>query len=101
MKCPPLPPAITDVYQVDTDQLGVILLTWQVPSSQLVEGKEERSRNGTREETPVQKFTSEGLSNVVLMFNGCTSKCHDLISSRSMISVMFSQIKDTDCLGSS
>lgn len=31
VKCPALPPRIDEVFQVDTNQLGVILLTWQVP----------------------------------------------------------------------
>ena len=27
-----MPPRVNEVYQVDTNQLGVILLTWQVPA---------------------------------------------------------------------
>lgn len=58
VKCPPLPPAIGDVYQVDTDQLGVILLTWQVPTSQSVGIVTEEASNNN--DTPVPEATSIG-----------------------------------------
>ena len=32
VKCPATPPRVDEVFQVDTNQLGVVLLTWQVPS---------------------------------------------------------------------
>uniref|UniRef100_A0A7M5XFI6 Fibronectin type-III domain-containing protein n=2 Tax=Clytia hemisphaerica TaxID=252671 RepID=A0A7M5XFI6_9CNID len=32
IKCPAMPHRVDEVFQVDTNQLGVILLTWQVPA---------------------------------------------------------------------
>ena len=32
VKCPLPPKAIDEVYQIDTNQIGIILLTWQIPT---------------------------------------------------------------------
>ena len=33
VKCPPAPPPVQEIFQVETDQIGVVLLTWQIPTS--------------------------------------------------------------------
>jgi len=56
VKCPQMPPRVEDVYQVETDQLGVVLLTWQVPSysseelQQMVELEEEKPKSRKSED---------------------------------------------------
>ena len=32
VKCPLPPKVIDEVYQIDTNQIGIILLTWQIPT---------------------------------------------------------------------
>jgi len=51
-----MPPRVEDVYQVETDQLGVVLLTWQVPSysseelQQMVELEKEKPKSRKSED---------------------------------------------------
>ena len=54
VKCPPQPSSVEEVYQIDTDQIGIILLTWQIPTKS---GNQTDTKSFDKnDETTVQPF---------------------------------------------